>query len=147
MRRAHLYCIRIGYLTSKLDTILFVSTTPPTRCISYVRPCFRSGKPDNRENGNATSFSLQQSEFYTKIHKNAEKSKIIPHMLAYVEFFSNNVTSRAPTRLHRPTSKLLCSTAASNNYLPKFIKNVNIFLNYCQKRLIFMKNDYFIRNN
>lgn len=56
-------------------------------------------------------------------------------MLAYVGIFfriSNSVTSRTPTRFHRPTSKLQCSIAASNNYLPKIIKNVNIFQIYCQ---------------
>ena len=30
------------------------------------------------------------------------------------------------------TSKLHCSDAASNNYLPKINKNANIFLFYCQ---------------
>ena len=40
MRYAHLYCIRIGYLTSKLDATLSVSTTPLLRFISFVRPCY-----------------------------------------------------------------------------------------------------------
>lgn len=37
MRYAHLYCIRIGYLTSKLDATLSVSTTPHTE-VHILRP-------------------------------------------------------------------------------------------------------------
>ena len=61
--------------------------------------------------------------------KNKIFCKKMAHIHLYMPFFfiSNTVTSRTPTRLHRPTSKLQCSTAASNNYLPKIIKNASIF--------------------